>query len=435
MQLNLSDREISEILGAELSENDVINMKMEEAYTVIRKLNDKENSNNRKRRGRNLWKRTLIGFGSAAAILALTFVFCAMNPVAAREIPILGSLFAKVADVFPFGHLPEEDTVILYEDNGENSDENEDGNAFAEDTSLYQQTDGDLTVTLTEEYVSNQALFIGIRIENTQEFPEMAAYVDSGAQWMQVRIHENYSFRPDDPIYTRRQIEGKFEDEHTFIGILRIDYSEIAVDSRRYGKAIEEAEQKGEEPPALTGLTEDEWLDHYEIPSSFTMEIEITHIVGTLKEATPFPEDLEKRPGFPNEYQHWFREGSWAFHIPITQTDGESKVIEIHETNSDGSIGIESIELSKVEMTINAIMNTDEGLCIEVFDADNRVIEGVGRDTHRAIAGHDISTVSIYICNFGEWADAREKYDEPGNTKSMKELIEECALFKTTVKF
>lgn len=35
----------------------------------------------------------MIGLGSTAAVLALTFTFCVMNPVMAKEIPVLGGIF------------------------------------------------------------------------------------------------------------------------------------------------------------------------------------------------------------------------------------------------------------------------------------------------------------------------------------------------------
>ena len=37
----------------------------------------------------------MIGLGSMAAALVLTFTFCAMNPVMAKEIPVLGGLDRK----------------------------------------------------------------------------------------------------------------------------------------------------------------------------------------------------------------------------------------------------------------------------------------------------------------------------------------------------
>lgn len=430
MKQNLSDEILYSVLGAELTESDMINSKIEEAYTIIRK----QNKSNKKRKK----SKVFIGIGSVAALMLLSFTFCVMNPVMASELPIVGSLFAKVADIFPFGRIPEENTAALY---------------HGEENSSYQVQDGDITVTLTEEYASNQGFYIGIRIENAKEFPEMAAYVESGVQWLDIRTKEAYSFRSE-PIMTRRRIEGKFEDEHTFIGIMRIDYSEISVDASRYHQAIDEADAKGEAYPELNNLTRDEWLDYYAIPDSFDMALEITTIVGTLKNPTrpegmKSDEELEQMTdagkaeyrnslprewvGFPNRYQHWYCDGTWSFEVPVIQRDEAARIIEVNEVNEAG-LGIESIELSSVEMTLNTIEKTMEPMMEIVFDADGREISYGYNNGVYIIAGHDISTVSVYICRWEDWEQAVITSENPENGKSFYELIKECALFETNLK-
>ena len=179
-----------------------------------------------------------------AAVICVTFTFCVMNPVLASEIPILGSIFSKVADLYPFGKIPEENTVEL---------------ALAED---FISTDGGITISVTEEYASNQACYIGMKVESEQAFPEMAATVDGGQQFIKARTVENYSFCPEERS-NRRYIEGKFVDEHTFLGIIRIDYDEI----RRY------MEQSG------TSKSDADILE------SFKVALRITEIASTLKDA------------------------------------------------------------------------------------------------------------------------------------------------------
>lgn len=450
MQQNISDRKLYEILGADLSDSDMIDSKMEEAYAIIRKQSRKKRARKGIGRGR---RKALFGLSSAAAILVLAFAFCVMNPVLASEIPILGSLFAKVADVFRFGEIPEEKSETLYEGdkNGESSDGDTPGVTLEETESPYRVTAEGITVTLEEQYISNQAIFVGIRIENEEEFPEMAAYVESGTQWLDVRTEEKYSFRPE-PIMTRRKIEGKFEDAHTFIGIMRIDFSNIAVDDSKYAQAIDEADAKGEEYPEINHLTWDEWMDYYAIPDPFEMKLEIRQIIGTLNNPTrpegmKSDEELSKMTdeevveyrnslprewvGYPNVYQHWYQDGSWRFELTLTQTDETAETITVNESNEAG-LGIESIELSAVEMTVNTIEKTTEAMATVVFDADGMEIPYEG-DNAYAISGHDISTISVYICRFDDWDKAMTAYEEPTNDKSFQELIERCALFETKV--
>lgn len=457
MKQNISDDILYEILGTELTDSGIIDSKIEQAYAVIRKQNKKTAG---KRARAHKKTKIFIGLGSVAAVILLSFTFCVMNPVMASELPIVGSLFAKVADVFRFGEIPEKETETLYQEEAEILQEEdakvlgkeEAGSVETESSQPYQVTQGNITVTLEEEYVSNQAIFIGIRIENTQEFPEMAAFVESGTQWLDVRTKEDYPFRPEQ-IMTRRRIEGKFEDAHTFIGVLRLDYSEISVDDSRYNKAIDEAEEKGEEYPEINNLTRDEWFDYYEIPDSYEMTLEITQIIGTLKNPTrpegmkseeeiramsdeEFSEYMLSLPkewvGYPNVYQHWIQDGSFRFTIPITQTDSVAKVIYVNEVNEAG-LGVESIEISTMELRVNTIEKTLEPLWPVVFDANGEEIEYSGANNVFVKEGHDISTISVYICGFEEHSEAKSEKVITGDMENFRKQIEACALFGTKI--
>ena len=48
-----------------------------------------------------------------------------------------------------------------------------------------------------------------------------------GTQNLRLKTMEHYSFRTNDAeeySYNERDVEGRFEDSNTFIGIMRIDY-------------------------------------------------------------------------------------------------------------------------------------------------------------------------------------------------------------------
>ncbi len=458
-----SEKELTRILGAEFGDNDVIDSRIEQTYEILRREGRKK-----RKEKRRVWKNIVIGMGSVAAVFVLMLVLCAMNPVLAKEIPIIGSIFEKVADVFTFGKLPEEDSIPLYTEENDSATENAGSKGKAEETereteSPYRKKDGDVTITLTEQYASNQAIFIGVRVENDKEFPAIASYED-GRQTLQVFTCENYSFRPDsDPYcidsdsgYAMRTIEGKFEDAHTFIGIMRIDYSDINVDERKYEKAYEEAQARGED----LWVTDENWGEYfsrYEVPSSFEMSLEIINVMGYLEEGTvpegmksgeeleqmsdeeweAYMRDLhESNPEYfriPNPYENWYQEGSWKYDIMVVQKDDASRVIELNQVNEDG-IGIESIELSSVEMTMHTIEAS--GLTFAVaLDADgNKLDGGSGNADEVSIAGHDISKIYIYICDYVEYMDEIKGYAFSDNGKSFQEVLEERALFKTVVE-
>lgn len=456
MRKHFSDDDLRAVLGADLGDSDIIDTRIEEAYIMIRNSGNKTGRKARKRK--NTWRGIMIGLGSMAAALVLTFTFCAMNPVMAKEIPVLGGLFAKVADIFSFGQLPEEETTGLYTVKGEEIPDGVTGDAAdGAGKELYQKTDNGVTVTLTEEYASNQAVYVGIRVENEEGFPGMMTMAD-GTEHLRFKTMEHYSFRTNDEeayTYAERDVEGKFEDDHTFIGIMRIDYSEIDSDDSKYRAALREMEAQGKELP-LTDENYADYVEKYEVPETFGMDWEITQVIGYLAEpakpeGTKSTEELEQMTDeewraymaslpaewdqFPNSYENWWKDGSWKFDLEITQRDSDARVISVNETNEAG-IGLESLEISQVEMTMNVIEPAGTMVFAVALDADgNKLENGSANVDELAIEGHDISTVYVYICDYDEYMDELKGYGIPGNhmDRSFKEVLEERALFKTVV--
>ena len=446
----MQEKELRRMLSVNLEPSSIIDARMEEAYQMIRKAERKPES------AKNPFvRRLLVGMGSVAAVFVLMAAFCVTNPVLAKEIPIVGGIFNKMSELFSFGQIPEKETVILFQEENKTANQTSKGGDAMEqstgNTAAYQKTSGNLTVTLTEQYATNQAVFIGINIKNTQEFAKMAVFTD-GTQTMSLETREQYSFR-DDAIPAWRYAEGKFTDAHTFEGIIRIDYSEINVDDRKYQEAVKNADEEGR--PIIDDSTYSQDMEEYEIPETFTMKLDITNVVGDLDEPLPLEEEKSQEElermndeewqaymktlpqewyDYPNRYQNWWQEGDWSYELTITKKDSASRVIEVNKTNSAG-IGIKSIELSAVEMTLNTIEGGDT--IAVALDADGNKIENGSSNVYElAIAGHDISKVYIYICDWDEYMDEIKGYGVSGNQhdKSFQEVLEERALFKTVVE-
>ncbi len=450
MQNYFSEKDLQRVLGADLKSSSIIDAKMEEAYKMIRSTENKINK--KKRKHKSILKGIGIGLSSVAAVLILTFTFCVMNPVMAMEIPVLGGLFAKVAEFFSFGRLPEEEVTELYTQEALDM-KTQEGLGVKTQEALYQKTDNGITISLTEQYASNQAVYVGMCIENEQGFPELQVNPD-GSQYLRIKTLENYSFRADE-INSYRTVEGKFEDAHTFIGIMRIDYSEIDKDDRKYQEAYRQAQDRGEEL-ALTMENYSEYIDQYQIPETFSMELDISKVVGYLANPT-MPEEMkgvqdqeemtdeeweaymkslpDEWYRFPNSYENWWQDGTWKYDLTITKKDSNAKVIQVNETNAQG-IGLESLEISSVEMTLNTIEPVGMMTFAAALDADGNKIESGGENAYElAIEGHDISKVFIYICDYDQYMDELKGYGVPGNgnSKSFQEVLEENALFKTVV--
>ena len=63
------------------------------------------------------WQKLAYGLGTVAAVIIVSIGICVANPSLAASIPILGNIFAKVQEVFPFGRIPEDETTRLYDEN------------------------------------------------------------------------------------------------------------------------------------------------------------------------------------------------------------------------------------------------------------------------------------------------------------------------------
>lgn len=456
MNQNISVQELKDILSKDLEDSRIINDKMEEAYDKIRHMAENPKKSGKKATG--AFRRIMIGFSTAAAAVVVALTFCAVNPALAEKIPFIGDLFTRVQDVFPFGQVPEEEAAPLY--SGAAAEENMEGgengeNASGADSAYRQSVDG-LTITFTDVYASNQAVFVGVCVENEQEFPQLATFA-GGYQTLQVKTVENYSFR-DNEIISLRDVEGKMEDEHTFIGIMRIDYSDINVDDSGYVEACREAEANHEPIPVVKADADmpDDWFRKCEIPTVFDMDIKINSVIGYLAnpitpEGMKSGEELEQMSdeewenyikslpqewtAFPNSYENWYQEGSWTYALQITKSENDVRTIAINEVNEEG-IGVESIEISPVEMTLNPVEPADHPTFAVALDKNgNKISSGSSNAYELAIADHDISTVYIYIFDYDEYMDDIKGYfwDKETDGRSVWEILEERALFKTTV--
>lgn len=358
-----------------------------------------------KRNIRTGWRKVIYGAGTIAAAIFIALCVCVANPSLAANIPVLENIFARVQDVFRFGRLPEEETMKLQD-----------------------QSQG-ITITFTEYYASNQAIFFGVCIENDEKFPEFATMGGMNYQLIQVNTREEYSFR-DTGISGFRDIEGRLEDAYTFVGVMRVDYDSINVDTRKYDAACDEAEQNGEELPEINAENRDYYLDYYEVPEEFEMQMQIECLRGYC------PDIIEEEPGSKytvvNGTKFMLR-GEWNYPaVKIHKSDRDVRTIQLDEVNEEG-IGVEKIEISPVELTLHIVEPADRCLYGVVLDKNGEMlITGSSNANELTTAGRDISTVSIYICDYIEYMDEIKGY-EVEDYEKFRSMLEEKALFKTQV--
>lgn len=391
-----------------------------------------------RRNGRTGWKKVIYGAGSIAAAIFIALCVCVANPSLAANIPVLENIFARVQDVLRFGRLPEEETTKLYNEktvdiqsrkNDTKGKTVDTADSKKEEDYIYQDQSQGITITFTEYYASNQAIFFGVCIENDEKFPEFATMGGMDYQLIQVNTREEYSFR-DTGISGFRDIEGRLVDAYTFVGVMRVDYDSINVDSSKYDAACDEAEQNGEELPEINAENRDYYLDYYEVPEKFEMQMQIECLRGYS------PEIIKEEPGSKytvvNGTKFMLR-GEWNYPaVKIQKSDRDVRTIQLDEVNEEG-IGVEKIEISPVELTLHIVEPTDRSLYGVVLDKNGEMlITGSSNANELTTAGRDISTVSIYICDYIEYMDEIKGYELEDHEK-FRSMLEEKALFKTQV--
>lgn len=443
MKQTYSEENLKRILSSGNIESDVIDQKMEEAFNIIRSRKNfyvgKKRKNSKKK---GIGRKIAYGFGTAAAVFILAFTLCVANPALAANIPFLGSIFEMIQDVFSFGRIPEEEITKL-EGQMTTQNQKEESNAGSEgigpegkdvvesnsetgnegeNTALYQASDKGITFTITEYYASNQAVFLGFIVENEEEFPEQLAVAgETGYQWLQVSTIEKCSFR-DDMTGGYQNIEGKLEDPHTFIGVMRIDYDSINLDESVYEEAYEKAEKAGEELPEVNSETRDMYIKRYEVPDKFQMELQIDSFQGYCTEK------ISDETG--NRYKV---KGNWNFPIlNIEKSTADIKTIQINEVNEDG-IGVEYIELSPVELTLHIIEPADQLVFAVAVDKNGKQLMGGSSDAYvLSTNGRDVSEVTVYIFDYDEYMD-KKQYTLEKEGDELIQILEEYALFKTCI--
>ena len=369
-----------------MTNSPLIDRKIEEAYGIIRETSEKKKRQTRKRK--------FVQTGAAAAILVAAIGFCAANPVLAKELPLIGGVIGRVQELLGFGEIPEEEIVALnptgqgkYNAGSTGIQSTETGVEAAE-PAQYQTSDQGYTITLTDYYATNQAIFLGVKMECEEGFPEMSADSDGKSQIM-IATLEEYSFRSGDPVHGGRALVGQLTDEHTFLGLIRIDYKSIQTGDQGY---------------------------YEQIPEEMTLQLEIPYFFLYPK-------------GASEETVH----GSWKFpELSVSQSDKEMQVIEIGETNEAG-FGLDRIEVSPVELTVYDIFPEGHLVMTVVLDKDGRKLTYAGNNTNElAVSGYDISEITVYLYDYDEYMEIKGLALEE-NWTAFREILEKNALYEKKI--
>ena len=174
---------------------------------------------------RRKFKRMATGFGAVAAVFIFGIFFFASNPAVAAKFPVIGHIFEMLQNENDFSgdftgvsqSLREQEQASEGERGEAKQEEQGEGDSAATDAA-FSQTAGGITVTLSEVYCNEQALYISMEMKTEGTMPLKEKY-------QQIETVETYSFNRKKQ-YSMPIVEGKRLDEHTYVGVLRFDLNE-----------------------------------------------------------------------------------------------------------------------------------------------------------------------------------------------------------------
>lgn len=299
------------------------------------------------RKRRKVFFRTWTAAAAAAAVFSGV---CIINPAFAAQIPLVGHVFEEVGQSLGFSGdfskyaKPLEETEVsgnvektadkeLAAANGENTDlqaeeastdSSEAENGDTSGKTLYSETKNGMTVTLSEVYCNDVALYVSMILQTEEKFPDTMLMNDTAPVIDALRGTLKFSYN-DRELLLDEPLDGKMVDDHTYACVLRYNL-QYSVDDTDYDGYDEKRQEFYEEqgisreeieadPQAAYEKLADilgvetvddktiaeaggpdinDFIKKVEIPETFHVELHIPQIVGYKPDAkTPeMPEDI-----------------------------------------------------------------------------------------------------------------------------------------------
>ena len=311
--------------------------------------------------------KTALGLTAAAAVFSTV---CITNPAFAENIPLVGNVFKQLGNSLGFygdyskyaKQLTEstEDTQPADSDGSQEGSSNSQ-NAQAEDQNTtennnadktkdnesYSKTVDGTTVTLSEVYCNEMALYLSMTIHTEDRFPDTFITSDGKPN---IKLSENstvkYDYMDGKSNLFNAYLDGKMLDDNTYAGVLRIPVEDMTVDEAGWTKFYEVRnaffKEKGidvdsedfsfdklaqvlgmdeysdEKLPQVGGPAISDYVKDIKVPDRFTMELDLKDIVGTL------PEDQDTTPDIPQDLRDEYNQKMAEHGISTDDADYES---------------------------------------------------------------------------------------------------------------
>ena len=468
MTLNYNEKDFQKKLQKDIEMPEIVHEHINQAYRLI-----ENNAVLQKKASKDPYHWMKSGgriAGGMAAVLAVGFVFCAINPVMAKNIPVVGGLFEILQDnVSFFGDFSDHATTLEAVD-GTKTDSSETDGAktdHANNDAIYTKTADGLTITCSEVYANSQAIYVTMQFKSDKPFPETETGAESGTPVIDLDMTGGVDFNAEaDPVIDG-QVEGKFLDDNTYACIFRYDLAHAAKDYTEYnekynemtqqvldemGITLDELDDETDEGYALLeeyinkvserGGAYQKYIKDIEIPDTFNLHLDITKVRG-LEADYEWSEADEEKYGTDAGYYKY--EGDWDFDIPVTVDDSQTEVLELNDTN-DAGIGLKSVIRTPYELTVNELYEdgSDSDCFMVALDANGNKLpynDSAGNCNNFTIQDRDISTVDIYILDYIQYMDELKGPDNYNNNENKPEgqkwsnLLDRYAKYHKTLHF
>ena len=468
MTLNYNEKDFQKKLQKDIEMPEIVHEHINQAYRLI-----ENNAVLQKKASKDPYHWMKSGgriAGGMAAVLAVGFVFCAINPVMAKNIPVVGGLFEILQDnVSFFGDFSDHATTLEAVD-GTKTDSSETDGAktdHANNDAIYTKTADGLTITCSEVYANSQAVYITMRFKSDKPFPETSTRAESGTPVIDLDMTGGVDFNSEASPVIDGQVEGQFLDDNTYACIFRYDLAHAAKDYTEYnekynemtqqvldemGITLDELDDETDEGYALLeeyinkvserGGAYQKYIKDIEIPDTFNLHLDITKVRG-LEADYEWSEADEEKYGTDAGYYKY--EGDWNFDIPVTVDDSQTEVLELNDTNEAG-IGLRSVIRTPYELTVNELYEdgSDSDCFMVALDANGNKLpynDSAGNCNIFAIQDRDISTVDIYILDYTQYMDELKGPDNYNNNENKPEgqrwsdLLDQYAKYHKTLHF
>ena len=288
--------------------------------------------------------KTALGLTAAAAVFSAV---CITNPAFAENIPLVGNVFKQLGNSLGFSgdyskyakQLTDstEDAQSADADGSQegssnsqnvqvedqNTTENHNADKTKDDQSYSKTVDG-TTVTLSEVYCNELAMYLSMTIHTEDKFPDTFIRFDGKPD---IKLSENstvkYDYMDGKSNLFNAYLDGKMLDDNTYAGVLRIPVEDMTVDDAGWTKFYEVRnaffKEKGIDVdsedfsfdklaqtlgmdeysdaklPQVGGPAISDYVKDIKVPDRFAMELDLKDIVGTL------PEDQDTTPDIPQD--------------------------------------------------------------------------------------------------------------------------------------